>query len=181
MTSVPSDFIIEAYPDAPVEIEEAGLTAYDMIVEFGNVEAFGLSAQQPEIIEVFSMPPVGGGYNRTEVLAFTKQGPLTVVTSGASEFPIAGGNFLLESFAARVITPPTGSSIVLDILKNNVSVFSVPGNRPTIAASSNTAVTTLPSNIMFADGDYLEVQIVSVGSTTPGVTLTASVRLTRIG
>lgn len=151
----------------------------DVIVEFGSVSVVG-HPEVPEVVEVASFPPVGGGYDRVEVLAFTKQGTLAI-TPSTSEFPIAGGNFRLESIAARVKTAPVGGSVVLDVLKNGVSIFSVSADRPTIAEGQKVAVTGDYGSVMFAEGDYLEVIIVSVGTTNPGATLTASVRLTRIG
>lgn len=182
MTAVqPEEFFVEVLQDVAAERADAGVSGYDVIVEFGNVFVSGSPIVQPEIVEVFSMPPVGGGIDRVEVLPFTRQGNLSVTSTGF-EFPIAGGNFLLESIAARVSgSAPVGSSIVLDILKNNVSIFSTPGNRPTIAAGTRDAVTTIPTGVMFASGDYIEVIIVAVGSTTPGSDLVASVRLARIG
>lgn len=180
MTSMPQEFLIEALYDGDNTEASDESTEYDIVIEVGNVYVEGFVAQQPEIIEVFSEPPVGGGYTRIEVLAFTKQGTLALVTNG-SEFPIMGGLFVLDSVAGRVVTPPTGSSVILDILKNGVSVFASPGDRPTIASGQNNAVTTIPEGFMFADGDYLEINIVQVGSTVPGETLTAAVRLARIG
>lgn len=180
MTVVPTDYFVEILEDAPVSLIDLAQNRYDVFVEFGSVYIPNLIAEQAEIIEVFSLPPVGGGYLRIEVLAFTKQGALSITTN-ASEFPIAGGIFTLDSVAARVVVPPTGSSVILDILKNGTSVFTNPADRPTIQSGANNASTTLPAGIMFADGDYLEINIVAVGSTTPGDTLTAAVRLARVG
>lgn len=178
----PMDYVIESLDQDPVELINLGEGWAVEEVGFGTSLVLGEAVQQPEVVEVFSAPPVGGGYYRTEVLAFTKMGTLTVITgSSTAEFPIAGGQFLLSSIAARVVTPPTGGPIILDVLKDNASIFTNSADRPTIAAGANNAVTNLPANVMFADGDFVEVQIVQVGSTTPGTTLTASLRVTRIG
>jgi hypothetical protein len=144
-----------------------------------GVISSALPASYPGV-EIAAYPPSGGGYDRVEVLSFTKQGPLTVVTD-SSEFPIAGGTFMLSSIAAHVSVVPTGSPVILDVLKNDVSIFAVPGDRPTIAAGASDAVIGDFGSVMLVDGDYLEVIIAAVGSTTPGETLVASIRLSRIG
>jgi hypothetical protein len=167
----PEVYTVEVLSEAPTTRTESNETGVDVIVEVGSVSA-DAQPMVPTIIEIATFPPVGGGYNRVEVIPFSLIGTLSVTPAGA-EFPIGGGNFLLESIAARVTTPPTGSSVVLDVLKNN--------DRPTIAAGTNNAVVgTFPAT-MFATGDYLEVIIVSVGSTTPGQTLTTSIRISRVG
>lgn len=181
MSLQPQEYLVEALYDAPAEFTADDTTGFVVEVLTGTTLVLGEPVQQPEIIEVYSAPPTGGGYDRVEVLAFTKQGPLAVVATGASEFPIAGGTFLIESFAARVVDPPLGSAVVMDILKNDVSIFTIPANKPSIAAGARTAVVTMPTNVMLANGDYIEVHIDSVGSTSPGATLTASLRLSRIG
>lgn len=132
------------------------------------------------VIEVTSYPPVGGGYNRVETLSYTKQGVLTT-TTGGSEFPIGGGNFILESIAARVTAAPTGSAVILDVLKNDTSIFTVPANRPTIAPGTRNAVVGSFPTVMLVPGDWIEVTIVQVGSGSPGDTLVAPVRMVRIG
>jgi hypothetical protein len=151
----------------------------DVVVEVGNVLVEGHPVT-PEVVEVASYPPVGGGAYRIEVLPFTKMGTLNPILEGM-EFPIAGGVFLLTTVAGRIREVATGSPVVLDLLKNGVSIFSNPVDRPTIQPGLHNLVATIPPGIMFADGDYLELNIVSVGSTTPGVDLVVSVRLTRIG
>lgn len=167
---------VEVLQENPIEMD-----VKEMVVFISNTTVTGQVAV-PEVVEVAIVPPAGGGYDRVEVLPFSAKGPLVPTPADtSSEFPIMGGNFLLESFAARVVVAPVGAPIVLDILKNNVSIFTNPADRPSIAAGSKNAVTTIPASTMFADGDYIEVIIVSVGSTTPGETLTAAVRLTRIG
>lgn len=180
MTSQPSDeyvleFLIQDSPVlTPVESETV-----DFEIEIGNVTLTGEIAV-PEIIEVFSEPPVGGGYDRVEVLPFTKQGILGITPTG-SEFPIMGGVYTLESIAGRASIPPGGSDIIVDILKNNVSIFTNPADRPTIAEGTNNAVIGDFGTVTFVDGDFVEVLIVQVGSAAPGENLVMSIRLARIG
>ena len=175
----PEQYIIEFDVDLPVEKVESDSASYDFIIEVGNTTITGEPAV-PEIIEVFAVPPVGGGVDRVETIPFTRQGALSVGGQN-SEFPIVGAIYELETIAARVSIPSAGSSIILDIFQNDVSIFSNPAHRPTIAAGQNLAVVTVPSGVVFDDGDWLEVGSVQVGSTTPGSNLVMSIRLTRIG
>jgi hypothetical protein len=138
-----------------------------------------IPAQYP-LIEVATYPPVGGGIDRVEAVPFTKQGVLTVTTS-SGQYPIAGGTFNIDSIVARVVTPPTGAAIILNVLKDGVSIFPTNASRPTIAPGSNVAVVGAWTPTMLADGDFLGVTIAQVGSTFAGDTLVASVRLVRIG
>ena len=180
MSAVPPEqYILEVSQDAPVTTTTSTINDVDLIIEVGTISA-DLSPLQPEVIEVPEYPPVGGGYDRVEVLPFTAQGPLTVIPNG-SEFPIAGGNFRIESIAARVVQAPVGASIILDVLRNNTSIFNTTADRPTIASGTNNAVVGNYSGSILVPGDYLETIIVQVGSTNPGDTLTASIRLARVG
>ncbi len=76
-----------------------------------------------------------------------------------------------------VVTAPTGSPLVVDVLKNGVTIFTNPAKRPQIASGSTFDVSDLPDVTSFADGDTLTVDVVSVGSTTPGGKLTVIIVL----
>ena len=180
MTTNPSeDYVIEFLVPGQPELIPVEDDMVDFEIELTNTTLTGEIAV-PEIIEVFSEPPVGGGYDRVEILPFTKQGLLGITPTG-SEFPIMGGTFVLESIAGRASVPPAGSAIIVDILKNNVSIFADPADRPTIAEGEHNAVTGDPGTVTFVDGDFVEVLIVQVGVNAPGENLVMSIRLTRIG
>lgn len=68
-----------------------------------------------------------------------------------------------------------GSSTVVDVLKNGVSIFLAPGNRPTVVFgagnyAANTSAVFAPGANVFAPGDVLEVQLDSVEAFLPGAT-----------
>lgn len=180
MSSQPSeDYIIEFLVPEQPDLVIVNDDTVDFEIELSNTTLTGEIAV-PEIIEVFSQPPVGGGYDRVEVLPFTKQGILGITPTG-SEFPIMGGIYTLESIAGRASIPPAGSDIIVDVLKNNVSIFTDPADRPTIAEGTNNAVTGDFGTVTFVDGDFVEVLIVQVGLAVPGENLVMSIRLARIG
>lgn len=105
---------------------------------------------------------------------FQRAGQLVTLT-GTSRFYVED-NTSISKVRISVGTAPTGSSITVDVNKNGTTIFTNQANRPTIAAGNHTATAT-PSVTALAAGDYLTVDIDSVGSTTPGADLTVSVTL----
>lgn len=111
-----------------------------------------------------------------ENLPFTQIGALTVKT-GVSRYPITGGAYSIQSVAAMVNTAPAGASIILDVKKNGTTIFGTSANRPTIAAGTTTATVGAFSVSSLTTGDYLTVDIVQIGSTTPGSDLVLAIRI----
>jgi hypothetical protein len=110
--------------------------------------------------------------------SFSK-GTLTV-GAGTFKLPIAGGTFLIASIAAMVGTAPTGASLILDVNKNNTTIFGTQGNRPTIAAGTTTATVGANSVTTVTTGDAISIDIDQVGSTVAGADITIVIRLIRI-
>lgn len=74
----------------------------------------------------------------------------------------------ITNVAASVGTAPTGASAIFDVNKNGTTIFSTQGNRPTIAASAFTDLTSTPDVVTFASGDYMTVDVDQIGSTIAG-------------
>lgn len=104
----------------------------------------------------------------------SRSGNLTVVT-GVLEV-LMSTSYDLVSIKARVVTPSSGSSIILDVKKNGASIFSNPAHRPTITAGGHNSTTTVPT-LTFATNDYLSVDIDQVGSGTAGADLVVVIRV----
>ena len=115
----------------------------------------------------------------SESASFSKGGTLGVM-SGSFRYPIKGGTFEIVSIAAMVGTAPTGSSLIVDVNKNGVTIFTSQSNRPTISAGGNSAAVGSHSTTTVVDGDYLSVDIDQVGSSVPGSDLVVVVRLRRV-
>ena len=99
---------------------------------------------------------------------------LTVGNATNIEFP-----YVMESFwysAFTVTTAPTGTPIVIDLLKNGVSVYNG-ASRPTIDVGTTSTIngsvsTSFIGNAFdIAQGDVLSVNITQVGSTIKGTAL----------
>jgi hypothetical protein len=119
-------------------------------------------------------------YNGTNVtwapnlygIPYTKTGILTV-TAGALRFPIYKNTTILGTIAT-VNTAPQGFPIIIDILKNGSSIYTTTNNRPTIPIGGFMSQTPYPTPDVTTAilGDYIQVNILQVGSTTAGSDLT---------
>jgi hypothetical protein len=80
-----------------------------------------------------------------------------------------------------VTEAPTGTTgVTVDLKVDGTSVFAVAGDRPTIAPGEYTTVafpTNVPATILA--GHWMQIEITSVGDTTPGAGLVAVVRTVR--
>lgn len=96
--------------------------------------------------------------------------------------PLVGkGRFYFEQAAvigkvrASVDTAPIGAPVVIDVNVNGTSIYANQANRLSIAAGTNTA--TSSPGFAVAAGDYITVDIDSVGTINPGADLTVTVAL----
>ena len=106
-----------------------------------------------------------GGYDST----FTKE-DLAVQTYGRVTIPRA---MTITGEEADIETAPTGAALILDILKNGVSIYSV---KPQFAAGSTTLTAGTRSTSSIAAGDVLTFSATQVGSTEPGEGLTFTLK-----
>ncbi len=80
---------------------------------------------------------------------------------------------------AWVDTAPTGATFIVDVNKNNVSLFTTQGNRPTVAISGQVSTLVLPDITALAVGDRLSIDVDQVGSTIAGSNLSVTVAVKR--
>jgi hypothetical protein len=114
--------------------------------------------------------------------------PFQVTYGRQSAFPTFTGTARTYADAAWVITgvrasvgtAPTGSSVIIDVLKNGTSIFATtPANRPTIAVSGFTAVSGAPDTTAVASGEYLTVSCTQADSNLVAADLTVQILVTR--
>jgi hypothetical protein len=110
-----------------------------------------------------------------QVQIFTVPGTLSVGT-GRAKFYIPGP-ITLGNVRASVGTAPTGSSIIIDVNKNGSSVFTT-NSKPQIFAGQTLVSTSTPNITEFTTGDYITVDVDSVGSLNPGMDLTVQIEFT---
>lgn len=171
------EYIIETLVDGQPSTTEQTDDGFDLDVLIGSVYSEG-TVSDLGVIEVYAYVPEQD--TKIEAIQFSHGGTL-VPKVGTTKYPVAGGVFSFESIAAMVGTAPSGSSVVLDIKKNGSTIFPLPADRPTIIDGGTAATVGSWSNVTVTTGDYLSVDIVAVGSTTPGEDLVLSVRMKKIG
>ena len=79
---------------------------------------------------------------------------------------------IIARVRASVGTPSSGAPVLVDVLRNGVSVLNAP-----LAIPAGEYTATITSSIALTAGDYLTVHIVSVGTIDPGTDLTVSVTI----
>ncbi len=115
---------------------------------------------------------------KAKILSYSNTGALTIVSGVHRLYNDSGASWTISSVRASVGTAPTGTSAIIDIHKNGVTIFTTQANRPTIAAAANTSgkVTNMDVTTV-ADGEYLTVDIDQVGSTIAGADLTVQLEV----
>lgn len=155
------------------------ISSNGVFLEFYGDDVELVEVSDTEYLEIydgsFGTPTAVAGEN----LPFTHSGPLTVGV-GTIGYPIKGGTFTILTVAARLTSPPTGSSAIIDVNKNGTTIFGTQAWRPTFAAGSRDAVAGTHSVSQVTDGDILTIDVDQVGSTDPGAYLTVVIRLQRI-
>jgi hypothetical protein len=133
--------------------------------QFGAITiADGYTSPYPALLPNYGFPVVwflaGAQTTGTEKLGFIS--------------PYAG---TVVDVRAYLTTAPTGSTFIVDLMKNGVTMFTTSANRPTIAISGNASTTTLPDITSVAVGDRLRLDIIQIGSTIAGSSLYVSVTI----
>jgi hypothetical protein len=110
--------------------------------------------------------------NLAHIITLTVAGNLSVGVGKARIYNDTGVQLSIRSVRASVGTAPTTQSILIDVNKSGTTIFTTQGNRPAIAAGSNTSGKVTNMNVTtINDGEYLTVDIDQVGSGTVGADL----------
>ncbi len=110
--------------------------------------------------------------------------PGTLTTGTLSlPFPI-NGTWLFGALIVGVGTTSTGASIIVDVLYNGTTIYTSPGNRPTIAAGSLWAAGGTPNTTTYTGSTsvrgYLQFSVTQIGSPgTEGADLVATLYASR--
>jgi hypothetical protein len=83
-------------------------------------------------------------------------------------------DMFIEQIFASVGVSPVGSAIVVDVKVNGVSIFSSPASMPRINPGDTTA-TAFPDNPVILGNQRFTMDVVDVGSTTPGSDLVVQI------
>lgn len=119
-----------------------------------------------------------GGY--VEAYTFSVTGTLADAT-GKSRIYMEQA-CVVETVRAAVGTAPLGGNEIIDVNRNGTTIYTTQANRPTIAASGNSALGGAAANATFAAGDYLTVDVDADGTaTTRAADLAVTVRMRMLG
>lgn len=102
---------------------------------------------------------------------WTREGDLTTTSNALFGEYTAFQSETYTRLHIRVHTAPTGSPVVVEILKNGTTVI---GSVSLPAGSLSALAEGLAMSLV--NGDYIQPQIASVGSSTPGTTMTLTLR-----
>jgi hypothetical protein len=108
----------------------------------------------------------------TRGIAFYIDGDLTTSLVASFVAPFA---MTITNVRASVGTAPTGVDLILDIHKNDVTIFTTQANRPTIAAGATSVNSSTSDVTSIAVGDRITLCIDQVGSTVAGANLAATI------
>lgn len=107
-----------------------------------------------------------------DTTSFSISGSLSSGTgAGRLTFPF---NAKILGVIASIGTAPVGNSVIVDVLKNGITLFTTQANRPTIAVGTNASALKVPDVTSVLAGDFITVNIAQVGSSTPGSNLTVT-------
>ena len=102
---------------------------------------------------------------------YTQIGALTVGDVGVRWYPAT--NITINSAIARVITAPTGSSILLSIKVNGTAAQSITIN------NGSTASSLISTSISVTYGQYVTIGISQIGNSVAGSDLNVTLNYTR--
>lgn len=121
--------------------------------------------------------PIAGSEYFVEVYAFTYSGDLAPYVGQGRLYLDTPGE--IRSVRFSLGTPPVGSACVFDVRKNGgTSILNAPVSVP--VGGYTVPVTTGFADTSVVRGDYLTVNINSVGLTVPGADLTVTIRVKRL-
>ena len=91
------------------------------------------------------------------------------LTTGIKDRWIAPFSGEIVNVTAVVGTAPTGATLIFDVHKDGVTVFTTQANRPTVPISgTESPVGQRPDVTKFAAGEVLTLEVDQIGSTVAG-------------
>lgn len=158
-----------------------GVTSYNDLTDkptLGTAAAASTDDFDPAGAAAAAQAAAIAAISASYVVPYTLSGTLEV-GSGLAGVPILA-DCTMTAYRFKGFTAPTGASVILDWMRNGVSLFGTPGDRPTIAAGTTTSTLTLPNDVSLSAGDWLSLDVVQVGSTEPGADFVGAVLLTEV-
>lgn len=112
---------------------------------------------------------------RSGEVTFSYTDNLELATGEHRLYNNSGAARTIQNVRAAVGGAPTGNAAVIDVHKNGTTIFTTQGDRPSIASGEFVSAKKVPQVVAWEDGEYLTVDIDSVGSSSPGRSLTVQI------
>ncbi len=106
-----------------------------------------------------------------QTAVFSFDGPLKIAASPLRLYNKSGSTRVIERVFLSVSTSPTGATIIVDIHKDQTTIFTTQIHRPEIGISDDTGESVAIDTPDWLDGEYLEATIDQIGSIVPGADL----------
>lgn len=102
------------------------------------------------------------------------------VGAGKARFIVPPGTWTITSVTGVIVTANTGASVLVDVNKNGVTIFTTQSNRLTIPASTTSVQTSGTIQVTsVSGGDRISIDIDQIGSTISGSDLSVQILLVR--
>lgn len=111
----------------------------------------------------------------THQFIFTVERSLVVGSNPLRIYNYLGKDLTILKVLLAVNTPGTGTTIWIDIHKNNTTIFTDQNHRPSISPGNYTGNTILIDTPNWLQNEYLQMNIDQVGSGTAGLDLSCFV------
>lgn len=108
------------------------------------------------------------------ITRFVHNDELDVIALDSRMYNDTGASRIISKVRASVGIAATGADVQIDIRKNGTSILPS-STYLTVADGTNTATINVPANTVWAEGEYLTIDIVQVGSTFAGEALVVDV------
>jgi len=180
---------------ASTTISAAGAALIDDATATAQIATLGLDADIATLVLPASTTISAFGATLVDdANAATARTTLGIILRGEKEFTVPGtlvvGAGILRVYFTRTVTvtnvwasvatAPTGATAIFDVNRNGTTIFTTQANRPTIAISGFSDLTSSPDVTSFVSGDYLTVDVDQIGSTIAGANAVVGIEFTEI-
>jgi len=171
----------EPWRGKPPGLEVTSSVAASTSVDFSSLQNdtdYWAYAPTPDRYVAFHTTPAtaqgGVGLSSFEI-DLSVPGALVVAAGNAKRRVMTAPGAEITGAVATVGTPSSGAPIVVNILRDGLSVFSDLDDRISIPAGASESAIAIPDRGAYAQGNFLTVDVNQVGSTVAGADMTVTV------
>ena len=152
-----------------VEVSQVQTEVGYLTPDAGNVEVHAVQISDADLDAVVLKD------EDARLTVFQVAGTLVTSTGLLRIYNEFGIDVRIEKVKLSVDTAPTDASILVDIHKDGTTIFTTQPNRPAILTTEFEGESTTIEVPVWADGEYLTMDVDQIGSTIAGADLTVQV------